>query len=358
MSNTEKNVKFDVGGQAVMEGVMMRSPNATAVTVRRPDGTMVTKLTPFVPLKEKHPWMGKPFIRGVINMGTMLYYGMNTLEDSTKMLGILDEEPTKFEKWLAAKLGKSIDKIVMGVAIVLAVILALGLFMAVPAGVESILKSAGASPIVYTLLVGLLRIFMLIGYMILVGFVPDIRRTFQYHGAEHKSVHCHESGKPLTPANAQGFSRLHPRCGTAFLLIVFLISLFLFLVLNVLLPINSFFLRFLFHLAMLPIVAGISYEVLMGLAHSNGKCSRTLRWPGMQMQRLTTREPDEKMLECAIVSVNVVLNGIPEKAKRTPEGWAVFTDYRESEPGYVYPETAESDAQNDTPVSSDENDPQ
>ena len=223
MSNTEKNVKFDVGGQAVMEGVMMRSPNATAVTVRRPDGTMVTKLTPFVPLKEKHPWMGKPFIRGVINMGTMLYYGMNTLEDSTKMLGILDEEPTKFEKWLAAKLGKSIDKIVMGVAIVLAVILALGLFMAVPAGVESILKSAGASPIVYTLLVGLLRIFMLIGYMILVGFVPDIRRTFQYHGAEHKSVHCHESGKPLTPANAQGFSRLHPRCGTAFLLIVFLI---------------------------------------------------------------------------------------------------------------------------------------
>ena len=108
--------KFDVGGQAVMEGVMMRSPRATAVTVRRPDGTMVTKLTPFVPLKEKHPWMGKPFIRGVINMGTMLYYGMNTLSDSTKMLGLLDEEPTRFEKWVAEKLGKGVDKVVMGLA--------------------------------------------------------------------------------------------------------------------------------------------------------------------------------------------------------------------------------------------------
>ena len=123
MIRSEQDRRFDVGGQAVMEGVMMRSPDATAVTVRRPDGTMVTKLTPFVPLKQKHPWMGKPFIRGIINMGTMLYYGMNTLEDSTKMLGMLDEEPTKFEKWLAEKLGKGVDKIVMAFAIVLAVIL-------------------------------------------------------------------------------------------------------------------------------------------------------------------------------------------------------------------------------------------
>ena len=334
--NPEPN-SFDVGGQAVMEGVMMRSPNATAVTVRRPDGTMVTKLKPFVPLKEKHPWMGKRFIRGIINMGTMLYYGMNTLEDSTKMLGLLDEEPSRFEKWLAKKLGKGVDKIVMGMAIILAVILSLGLFMALPAGLESLLKSAGASPIVYTLAGGLLKILLLIGYMILCGFVPDVRKTFQYHGAEHKSVHCHESGKPLTPENAQEFSRLHPRCGTAFLLIVFLISIFLFLVLNVILPISNFILRFLFHLAMLPIVAGISYEVLMGLAHSDSRTSCRLRWPGMQMQRLTTREPDLKMLECAIVSVNVVLNGFPEGCKKTPEGWAVFRDYRESEPGYRPP---------------------
>lgn len=337
-NNQDKKAKFDVGGQAVMEGVMMRSPSATAVTVRRPDGTMVTKLTPFVPLKDRHPWMGKPFIRGIINMGTMLYYGMNTLEDSTKMLGMLDEEPTKFEKWLSKKLGKGVDKIVMAFAIILAVVLSVALFIALPAGIESLLRSAGTPAIGYTLAGGIIKILLLVGYMIFCGFVPDVRRTFQYHGAEHKSVHCHESGLPLTPENAQTFSRLHPRCGTAFLLIVFAISILLFLALNVLVPISNFFLRFLFHLAMLPVVAGVSYEILMGLAHSNGRAACILRWPGMQMQRLTTREPDERMLECAIVSVNVVLNGIPDHARRTPEGWAVFTDYHQSEPGYVPPE--------------------
>jgi len=353
MNRTEDTKKFDVGGQAVMEGVMMRSPTATAVTVRRPDGTMVTKLTPFVPLKQKHPWMGKPFIRGIINMGTMLYYGMNTLEDSTKMLGIMDEEPTKFEKWLSKKLGKGIDKIVMGVAIILAVVLSVALFIALPAGVESLLRSAGMSTVGYTLIGGLVKILLLVGYMIFCGFVPDVRRTFQYHGAEHKSVHCHESGLSLTPENAQTFSRLHPRCGTAFLLIVFGISILLFLVLNVLVPISNFFLRFLFHLAMLPIVAGVSYEVLMGLAHSNNKAACILRWPGMQMQRLTTREPDASMLECAIVSVNVVLNGIPDHCKKTPEGWAVFTDYRQSEPGYIPPtEEAAPESDSETPAES------
>ena len=335
--------KFDVGGQAVMEGVMMRSPNATAVTVRRQDGTMVTKLTPFVPLKEKYPWMGKPFIRGIINMATMLYYGMNTLSDSTKMLGVLDEEPSRFEKWLAEKLGKGVDKIVMGFAIILAVLLSLGIFMALPAGFESILKSAGVSAVGYTLLGGLLKVLLLVGYMFLVGFVPDIRRTFQYHGAEHKSVHCQEADLPLTPANAQTFSRLHPRCGTAFLLIVFLVSIFLFLVLNVLVPISNFFIRFLFHLAMLPVVAGVSYEVLMGLAHSDSRFARIMRVPGMQMQRLTTREPDEDMLECAIISVNIVLNGFPEGTPKTPEGWGIFHSYTESEPGYVrQPDSSEN----------------
>ena len=349
-SQSVQNKKFDVGGQAVMEGVMMRSPSATAVTVRRPDGTMVTKLTPFVPLKEKHPWMGKPFIRGIVNMCTMLYYGMNTLSDSTKMLGILDEEPTKFEKWLAKKLGKGVDKIVMAFAIILALVLSLGIFMALPAGLESILKSAGVGPVGYTLLGGLLKVILLLGYMFLVGFVPDIRRTFQYHGAEHKSVHCQEAGLPLTPENAQTFSRLHPRCGTAFLLIVFVISILLFLVLNVVFPIGNFFLRFLFHLAMLPIVAGVSYEVLMGLAHSDSRGACVLRAPGMQMQRLTTREPDASMLECAIVSVNVVLNGFPEGTPKTPEGWGIFRSYDQSEPGYVFnapvPDASVPDSEN------------
>ncbi len=327
----------DMGGQAVMEGVMMRSGNASAVTVRREDGTMVTSLTKIIPLKEKHPWMGKPFIRGMVNMVTMLYYGMNTLNTSTQMLGILDEEPTKFEKWLASKLGKGVDKIVMALAIILAVVLSIGLFMALPAGVESILRSAGMSPLGYTLLGGLVKIAILMGYMMLVARVPEIHRTFQYHGAEHKSVHNFESDKPLTPENAKEFTRLHPRCGTAFLLIVFSISILLFLVLNILIPIDNYFIRVLFHLAMLPIVAGTSYEVLMGLAHNNSKISRVLRWPGLQMQRLTTREPDPSMLEVAIASVNVVLYGLPPHAKKTPEGWAIIHDYHETEKDYQPP---------------------
>ncbi len=335
----------NVGGQAVMEGVMMRLEGNTAVTVRRADGTMVTGLSHFTPLKEKHPWMGYPFIRGIINMATMLYYGMNTLNTSTQMLGILDEEPSKFEKWLSKKLGKGIDKIVMAFAIILAVLMSVGLFIAIPAGVESLLKASGMGAFGYTLLGGLVKIAILVGYMILVAKVPDIRRTFQYHGAEHKSVYCHEAGLPLTPENAQTFSRLHPRCGTAFLLIVFSISILLFLVLNVLLPINNYFLRLLFHLAMLPIVAGTSYELLMGLAHSESRLAHILRWPGLQMQRLTTREPEPKMLECAIVSVNVVLYGLPAHAKKTPEGWAILHDYRESEKDYVPPEPVTEEAE-------------
>ena len=311
----------DMGGQAVMEGVMMRSGNATAVTVRRPDGTMVTKRTPFTAPKEKHPWMGKPFIRGMVNMVTMLYFGMNTLEDSTR---------------------------------VLAVLLSIGLFMAIPAGIENLLKQSGMPAAGYTLLSGLVKILILVGYMIAVSFVPDVRRTFQYHGAEHKSVHCYESDLELNPKNAQTFSRLHPRCGTAFLLIVFMISIVLFLLMNISLlkDVNNYFLRLLAHLVMLPVVAGVSYEVLMGLAHSTSRIARILRWPGLQMQRLTTREPDESMLECAIVSVNVVLYGLPAHAKKTPEGWAILRDYRESEKGYVPPaeEKSEDKAEAENPA--------
>ncbi len=337
--------RVDIGGQAVMEGVMMRAPRAVAIAVRRPDHSIVVQYKNYVPLSEKHKWMGYPFLRGVVNMATMLSTGMGTLEDSTKMLGVLDEEPTKFEKWLSKKLGKGVDKIVMALAIVLAVILSIGLFMAIPAGIESALKSTGMAPLGYTLISGIVKILILVGYMLFAGSVPEVKRTFQYHGAEHKTVYNHEADLPLTPENAKTFSRLHPRCGTAFLLIVMMVSILLFLALNILVPISNYFLRLFFHLAMLPIVAGTSYEILKGLAHSDTKLSQILRWPGLQMQRLTTREPDFGMLECAIVAMNCALYGLPAHAKRTPEGWAVLHSYQESDPEYV-PE--------DEPVSEEE----
>lgn len=324
--------RVDIGGQAVMEGVMMKAPDAIALAVRRPDNTIVVTREEYVPLSKKHKWMGLPFLRGMVNMATMLSSGMSTLQKSTEMLGVLDEEPTKFEKWLAAKLGKGIDKIVMFTAVVLAVIMSVGLFVAIPAGVESLLKGAGMAPLGYTLIGGIVKILILVGYMIFCGLVPDVRRTFMYHGAEHKTVYCHEHDLPLTPENAQQFTTLHPRCGTAFLLIVFSISILLFLVLNVVWPISNYFLRLFVHLLMLPLVAGISYEVLKGLAHSDNAVTRVLRWPGLQLQRLTTRQPDASMLECAIIAMNVALHGMPEGLPTTPEGYTVMQTYRDSDP--------------------------
>ena len=331
--------RVDIGGQAVMEGVMMKGPDAIAITVRRPDGSMVLKLDKYEPLSKKHKWMGVPFIRGAVNMVMMLVSGMQTLNDSTAMLGVLDEEPTKFELWLSKKLGKGIDKIVMGVAVVLAVILSVGLFVMLPTAIESGVRALGAGDVLTTLIGGIAKILILVGYMVFCGLVPDVKRTFMYHGAEHKTVYCHEANLELTPENAQKFTTLHPRCGTAFLLIVFVISLLCFMLVGR--GITNYFLRTLCKLALLPVVAGISYEVLKGLAHSESKLAKILRWPGLQMQRLTTRQPDEQMLECAIVSMNAVLYGMPKNAPKTPEGWAILHSFRESEEGYTFPEQAE-----------------
>ncbi len=345
----EDSVKrVDIGGQAVMEGVMMKAPDAIAVSVRRPDQTIVVKRSAYHSPAEKNPWMGWPFVRGIVNMVTMLSMGMRTLQQSTEMLGMLDEEPTKFELWLSKKLGKGIDKIVMGVAIVLAVVLSIGLFFVVPELFARLLKSFWTDPQMnwlINLLSGVLRILILIGYILFCAKVPDVRRTFQYHGAEHKTVYCNENGLPLTPENAQGFSTLHPRCGTSFLLIVFVISIALFTVFGY--QGNVYLWRLLSRLALLPIVAGISYEALKSLAHHNSPLVRALRWPGMQMQRLTTKPPTDDMVEVAIVSMNVALHGMPEEGHGvtyTPEGYAVLTDYRCSDPTYQRPEGGEAAA--------------
>ena len=360
MSEAKSCPRVDIGGQAVLEGVMMKAPDAIAITVRRKDGTMVVQRKEYTPAAKKHKWLGWPIIRGVVNMGSMLSMGMSTLEDSMKMLGEeYEEEPSKFEKWLAEKLGKNIDKVVMAVAIVLAVVMAVGLFIGIPAGVEwltgkaigfnaaeAVQAAEGAAEaageswkgVFVTVVGGLTKVLILIGYMFLVSLMPDIRRTFQYHGAEHKTVYCNENNLPLTPENAAPFTTLHPRCGTAFMLIVMIISMVLFLFVGR--DISAFLPRFLLHLALLPVVAGVSYEVLKGLAHTDNKFTRAARWPGLQMQRLTTKEPDAKMLEVAIVSMNVALHGMPQNAPLTPEGWAILTDYKQSEAGYAFPAEA------------------
>ena len=325
--------RADIGGQAVLDGVMMKSPNAIAVAVRRKNGDIVVKRDPYESPAKKHKWMGLPFIRGSVNMVQMLGLGMRVLEDSVKMSGEAEEEePSKFEKWLAKKLGKNVDKIAMGVAIVLALAMSIGLFVLLPNLVIMLFpqNATGGTLLAKNLVSGLIRIALLIGYISLVGRIPDMRKTFQYHGSEHKTVYCHEHDLPLTPKNAQQFTTLHPRCGTSFLLITFVLSILFYSVIDVLvLQITGFdlganyFLRVLSRIILLPCVAGISYETLKSLAHAETPLSRALRWPGLQMQRLTTRQPSDEQCEVAIASMNAALHGLPE-GEKTPEGWVIL----------------------------------
>lgn len=323
--------KVDIGGQAVLEGVMMRSPEYVALAVRRPDGSIVVKRDPYVSPSKKHKWMGWPFVRGAVSMVMMLGTGMKTLEESAKMGGQEEEEPTKFELWLAEKLGKGVDKVVMGLAIVLAVIMSVGLFVLLPNLIIKLFpKSAtGGMLLLKNLASGLVRTLILVGYMVAVRRVPDMMRVFRYHGAEHKTVYNHEAGIELTPQNAKQFSRLHPRCGTSFLLITFILSIIFYSIVDVvILQLTGYdlgahyFVRILSRLLLLPCVAGISYEVLKGLAHNEGKVCTTLRKPGMALQLLTTAEPDESMLEVAIVSMKAALGDMPD-GPRTAEGYII-----------------------------------
>ena len=316
--SSEKTQYKDIGGQAVMEGVMMQSPSdeSIAIAVRRPNGKIMVTCSHREPLSKKHKWMGLPLIRGCVNMVVMLKMGMETLDKSTQMLGVMDEEPSKFEKWLADKLGASIDKVVMAVAMALAVIMSMFLFVALPSGMATLIGKATDSRLLINLSAGLTRIAILIGYMFAISFVPDIKRVFMYHGAEHKTVYCNEAGLPLTPENARKFSRLHPRCGTAFLFLVMFISILIGAIADQLLfalfgiEKLTFVGRILRSVLTIPVVTGVSYEVLKGLAHAGDSLIvRILRWPGMMLQYLTTREPDDSMLEVAIASMKAAKAG-------------------------------------------------
>jgi uncharacterized protein YqhQ len=305
----------DIGGQAVIEGVMMKSPEAIAISVRRPDGSIARAYQKYVAPSKKYKQLGWPVIRGIVNMALMLMLGVTTLDTSTKLLGLETEEPGKFEKWLSERLGLGIEKIVMGVAVALAVGLSLLLFMVIPSGIASLINGLTSNLLIVNLCAGIVRVAILIGYIWATGLIPDMKRVYMYHGAEHKTVHCHEHGLPLTPENAQRFTTLHPRCGTSFLLLVMVISVLLGAIADQLIYLIfgiarlTFPLRLLRSLITLPLVAGVSYETLQGLAHSNSPLARALRWPGLMLQHLTTREPDDSMLEIAIDAMLRAMHG-------------------------------------------------
>lgn len=297
-----------IGGQAVMEGVMMKSPTGVAMAVRRADGTIATSYDNWTTRAKKGTFLGLPIIRGVVTFIESLSTGMTTLTESAKLAGEdIDEEPTRFEKWLSEKLGKSVESVVVGIAVLLAVVLSVGLFFLLPLGISSLIFGglADVAGVWKSLTEGLIRLIIFIGYIMLCASIKDVKRTFMYHGAEHKTIACYEAEEELTPDNAMKHSRLHPRCGTNYLFLVMAVSILFFAAIG---WNASFALRLVMRIVFLPIVAGLSYEVLRFAAKYDNAFTRIIRAPGMALQRITTKEPTEDMLEVAITAFNLALD--------------------------------------------------
>ena len=295
--------KTSIGGQALIEGIMMRGPVLTSMATRMPDGSIDVE-TWNTHKGSKTPWTRKtPFIRGIFNMVDSMVVGYHCLMKSAEKAGVEDEEPSKFDRWLEQKLGDNMMKVLGGFAAVLGVALAAVLFIFIPTGLSSLLKPLIGTGVGLSLIEGLIKVVILVGYMWLCSRMKDIRRVFEYHGAEHKSIACYEAGLPLTVENVRPQRRLHPRCGTSFLFLVVFISII----------IGSFIswanpaIRMLLKLLLIPVVVGISYELIKLAGRSDGIFTRIISAPGMWLQHITTCEPDDGQIECAIAALTAVI---------------------------------------------------
>jgi len=295
-----------IGGQAIMEGIMMRGPEKTAIAVRLPDGSIHMKTQP-TPKGSK--WGKMPLVRGVVNFVASLVQGTKVLMYSADVLE--EHYPEEFEKdkfdiWIEEKFGKEKAwKILMYLSVVLAIVMSVGLFMLLPTVVTGLLGKITESILVLNLAEGGVRIAIFILYIALISKMEDIKTVFKYHGAEHKTIHCFENGLELTPENAQQFYTLHPRCGTSFMMFVMVIAVLT----HALMGWPNVWLRIISRIAVLPLIAGISYELLKWAGRSDSWIVRLLSMPGIYLQKLTTNEPEEKHLEVAIAAMKAVLAG-------------------------------------------------
>lgn len=300
MANSKK--KTSIGGQALIEGIMMRGPVLTSMATRMPDGSIDVE-TWNTHKGSKTPWTRKtPFIRGIFNMVDSMVVGYHCLMKSAEKAGV-EEEPTKFDKWLEKKLGHNMMKVLGGFAAVLGVALAAVLFIFIPTGLSSLLKPLIGTGVGLSLIEGLIKVIILVGYMWLCSRMKDMRRVFEYHGAEHKSVACYEAGLPLTVENIRPQRRFHPRCGTSFLFLVVFISI----IVGSFISWDNPAIRMLLKLALIPVVVGISYELIKLAGRSDGILTRIISAPGMWLQRITTCEPDDSQIECAIAALEAVI---------------------------------------------------
>ena len=291
----KKITDLAVGGQAVIEGVMMRDAAKTATAVRLPNGEIEVETHPVTSIRDRYPVLNLPLIRGSVIMVESLVIGMRALSFSAQAAGEEDEQMTKKE---------------IAMTIIFALVLASVLFIIIPTGAAHLAAAYTDDPIVFNLIEGGIRLAVFLLYIRGISFMDGIRRVFQYHGAEHKTIHCYEAGQALTVENVQAFPRLHPRCGTNFLLIVMVVAI----VFHVFFGWPDLWLRILSRLAVLPIVAGVSYEIIRFAGRSENRLIHILIAPGLWLQYLTTRPPADEMVEVAIESLKAVLppEDIPE----------------------------------------------
>lgn len=303
------SVKFktSIGGQALIEGIMMLGPEKRAI-VCRGSGEMVEKVEKVTPLKAKSPVLGLPLIRGVAAFISSMVNGVKALSFSADQLPEdMQEEPDKIDLWIEKHFSnETAQKLIIGVAVVLGIALSLFLFLFLPTFIVGLFPAVKADFYWRTLLEGILKLVIFFIYLILCSKMKDMKRLFAYHGAEHKTIFCYEKGLPLTVENVRPQPRLHPRCGTSFIFVVIIISI----VAGSFIHVSDTLLRMGLKFLMLPLIVGLSYELNRWVGRHDNICSAILSWPGKQFQRITTNEPDDEMIECAIRALELV---IPEE---------------------------------------------
>lgn len=289
----------------MIEGIMMQNGNDYAIAVRKPDGEIEIKKDRYVSLTERYPVLGLPFIRGVFKFADSMVVGMKALTWSCSFFeDDEDAEPGKFEAWLDRVFGEKLESILMTVVMIFSFIMAIGIFMLLPLLIARLCRPFIPSETLMAVLEGFIRIAIFIIYIKMVSRMEDIRRTFMYHGSEHKCINCIEHGLALNVANVRASSKEHKRCGTSFIMIVMIISILFFMVIRT----DTVWLRFLSRIVLIPVIAGVSYEFLRFAGRNDSRLVNFLSRPGMWMQGLTTTEPDDSMIEVAIAAVEEVFD--------------------------------------------------
>lgn len=304
--NKDCSFRTSIGGQALIEGILMRGPKKQAIVCRTADG-LVEKVEELKFIKDRYPILGWPLIRGCATFLDSMVKGMQALTYSAELVPVEDQEPDKLDQWIEKHFeAEKASKIVIGTAVVLGIALALFLFIFLPTLIVGFIKPLTQNLVVRNLSEGVVKIVILLCYMRLCSCVSDVKRLFSYHGAEHKTIFCYEHGKPLTVENVRTESRFHPRCGTSFLLVVVVVSILV----NSVVTLTNSFARMGCHLLLLPVVVGISYEINRWCGRHDNWLSAALSAPGKWLQHMTTNEPDDSMIECAIRAMELV---IPEE---------------------------------------------